>query len=72
MELLGLDLSEILSRIRDVRGSSASEPGVHVLNAHTGKGQQFEWGFVIGLKEGHVPSTYAETKADLFTKSSGS
>jgi DNA helicase II / ATP-dependent DNA helicase PcrA len=65
MEPLGLDLSEVLSRIRDVRGSSASEPGVHVLNAHTGKGQQFDWVFVIGLEEGHVPSTYAETEADF-------
>lgn len=56
MELLGLDLSEVLSRIRDVRGTSVDEPGVHVLNAHTGKGQQFDWVFVMGLEEGHVPS----------------
>jgi len=62
MELLGLDLSDVLSRIRDVRGTSASEPGVHVLNAHTGKGQQFDWVFVIGLEEGHVPSTYTATE----------
>ncbi|UJC78343.1 ATP-dependent helicase [Rhodococcus erythropolis] len=30
-------------------------PGVHLLNAHTGKGQQFDWVFVIGLEEGHLP-----------------
>lgn len=30
-------------------------PGVHLLNAHTGKGQQFDWVFVPGLEEGHVP-----------------
>lgn len=65
MEQLGLDLSEVLSRIRDVRGTTASEPGVHVLNAHTGKGQQFDWVFVVGLEEGHVPSTYAVTSEDL-------
>ncbi len=64
MESLGLDLGEVLSRIRDVRGTSATEPGVHVLNAHTGKGQQFDWVFVIGLEEGHVPSTYAATEED--------
>ncbi|MEY9863518.1 DNA helicase-2/ATP-dependent DNA helicase PcrA [Catenulispora sp. GAS73] len=31
------------------------EPGVHLLNAHTGKGQQFDWVIVIGLDEGHIP-----------------
>lgn len=30
-------------------------PGVHLLNAHTGKGQQFDWTLVVGLEEGHVP-----------------
>lgn len=65
MEQLGMDLGEVLSRIRDVRGTSANEPGVHVLNAHTGKGQQFDWVFVIGLEEGHVPSTYAKTADEL-------
>lgn len=30
-------------------------PGVHLLNAHTGKGQQFDWVFVVGLEEGHLP-----------------
>ena len=59
------ELGEVLSRIRDVRGHSANEPGVHVLNAHTGKGQQFDWVAVIGLEEGHVPSTYADTAAEL-------
>ncbi len=33
----------------------AVSPGVHLLNAHTGKGQQFDWVFVIGLEEKHVP-----------------
>lgn len=65
MEVLGLDLVEVLSRIRDVRGTSVDEPGVHVLNAHTGKGQQFDWVFVVGLEEGHVPSTYAKTNEEL-------
>lgn len=31
-------------------------PGVHLLNAHTGKGQQFDWVFVVGMEEGHIPS----------------
>lgn len=29
--------------------------GVHLLNAHQGKGQQFDWVFIIGLEEGHLP-----------------
>lgn len=65
MESMGEDLREVLSRIRDVRGTAASEPGVHVLNAHTGKGQQFDWVFVVGLEEGHVPSTYSKTAEEL-------
>jgi DNA helicase-2/ATP-dependent DNA helicase PcrA len=64
-EVLGLSLGEVLARIRDVRGHSANEPGVHILNAHTGKGQQFDWVFVVGLEEGHVPSTYANTATEV-------
>lgn len=33
----------------------AVSSGVHLLNAHTGKGQQFDWTFVIGLEERHIP-----------------
>jgi DNA helicase-2/ATP-dependent DNA helicase PcrA len=30
-------------------------PGLHVLTAHKGKGQEFDWVFVIGLEEGVLP-----------------
>lgn len=30
-------------------------PGLHVLTAHRGKGQEFDWVFVIGLEEGVIP-----------------
>lgn len=30
-------------------------PGLHVLTAHKGKGQEFDWVFVIGLEEGVIP-----------------
>lgn len=40
-------------RVSDLK--QAVGPGVHLLNAHTGKGQQFDWVFVIGLEEGHLP-----------------
>lgn len=45
--------------LRTLRSSGDPEravsPGVHLLNAHTGKGQQFDWTFVVGLEEKHVP-----------------
>lgn len=44
--------------VRAMRASDPKQavgPGVHLLNAHTGKGQQFDWVFVIGLEEGHLP-----------------
>lgn len=44
-----------LGSIRVSDPQQAVGPGVHLLNAHTGKGQQFDWVFVIGLEEGHLP-----------------
>lgn len=44
--------------VRSIRTADPKQvvgPGVHLLNAHTGKGQQFDWVFVIGLEEGHLP-----------------
>ncbi|KOS57583.1 UvrD-helicase domain-containing protein [Rhodococcus rhodochrous] len=44
--------------VRSIRTSDPMQaigPGVHLLNAHSGKGQQFDWVFVIGLEEGHLP-----------------
>lgn len=41
--------------IRTADPKQAVGPGVHLLNAHTGKGQQFDWVFVVGLEEGHLP-----------------
>ena len=44
--------------VRSIRVSDSQQtigPGVHLLNAHTGKGQQFDWVFAIGLEEGHLP-----------------
>jgi DNA helicase-2/ATP-dependent DNA helicase PcrA len=38
-------------------------PGVHLLNAHTGKGQQFDWVFIPGFEKGNMPSFLARTQA---------
>lgn len=47
---------EALRSIRSSDPKQAVGPGVHLLNAHTGKGQQFDWVFVVGLEEGHLPA----------------
>ena len=44
-----------ISSIRTADSKRSVGPGVHLLNAHTGKGQQFDWVIVVGLEEGHLP-----------------
>lgn len=51
-------------RVHD-EGTEAITPGVHLLNAHTGKGQQFDWVFIPGLERGNVPSFLAKGKEAL-------
>lgn len=37
--------------------------GIHLLNAHIGKGQQFDWVFIPGFEDGHIPAFQATTSA---------
>lgn len=46
------------------RTDAATVPGVNLLNAHTGKGQQFDWVFIPGIEDFHIPSGQAKTKAE--------
>jgi DNA helicase-2/ATP-dependent DNA helicase PcrA len=57
----GISVKEIVGRLRDYLSITSISPGVHVLNAHVGKGQQFDWVVVMGLEEGHVPSVHSKT-----------
>lgn len=57
----GESVRALVARIRDHQVVSAISPGVHVLNAHVGKGQQFDWVIVMGLEEGHVPDYRSKT-----------
>src|SRR5690606_995707 len=44
------------SAVHSIKASDPRQaigPGVHLLNAHTGKGQQFDWVFIVGLEQGH-------------------
>ena len=46
---------------------AAVAPGLHLLTGHKGKGQEFDWVFVIGLEQGHIPdfrSTTDEARAE--------
>lgn len=45
--------------------TEAIAAGVHLLNAHTGKGQQFDWVFIPGFEDGNMPSFLAKGKAQL-------
>jgi len=47
------------------RTEAAAGPGVHLLNAHTGKGQQFDWVFIPGVEDFHMPSGLSRTDAEL-------
>lgn len=52
------DAGTARAAVRKIRASDPQQavgPGVHLLNAHTGKGQQFDWVFVVGFEEGHLP-----------------
>ncbi|UUU38719.1 UvrD-helicase domain-containing protein [Streptomyces sp. NBC_00162] len=58
-------LAAAASQLRVVDEDSAIEPGVHLLNAHTGKGQQFDWVFMPGFESWHIPDSRAETTEQL-------
>ena len=42
-----------------------TRPGVHLLTGHVGKGQQFDWVFIIGLEEGCLPDFRAKSPPEL-------
>jgi DNA helicase-2/ATP-dependent DNA helicase PcrA len=40
-------------------------PGIHILNGHKGKGQQFDWVVVVGAEDENIPSYFANDKEAL-------
>ena len=54
-----------LQQFRVRQDDAPIEPGVHLLNAHTGKGQQFDWVFIPGLEERHLPDRRSSAGAAL-------
>ena len=56
-------LTEVVAGIRVASDpSSPTSPGLHLLNGHVGKGQQFDRVIVLGLEDGHIP--YYRAKSD--------
>lgn len=53
------------AQLRAVSDENAIDPGVHLLNAHTGKGQQFDWVFIPGFEGFHIPDNHATTTDEL-------
>lgn len=62
----GLSISEIRKRIK-VGGSSTliTSSGVHLLSGHVGKGQQFDWVFVVGVEEDSIPFSFSTTHEEI-------
>lgn len=58
-------LSATLQQLRVRDDDRAVPSGVHLLNAHTGKGQQFDWVFIPGFEGGHIPSFRATTEQEI-------
>jgi DNA helicase-2/ATP-dependent DNA helicase PcrA len=54
-----------LNQFRVRNDDAAVGPGIHLLNAHTGKGQQFDWVLVPGLEEKHLPDRRSSAGAAL-------
>lgn len=61
----GSSASAIRERVKAGERSYADSPGIHCLNAHTGKGQQFDWVFIAGCEEGVTPFFKAESHDEL-------
>ncbi len=58
----GVPLRRALARCRpDEPGDAPVRPGLHLLNAHLGKGQEFDHVVIVGLEEGVIPDFRAAT-----------
>lgn len=61
----GGSLRVAIELLTDPDSDAPISPGVHLLNAHVGKGQQFDWVFIPGFEKGHLPSFLAKGAAEF-------
>jgi DNA helicase-2/ATP-dependent DNA helicase PcrA len=62
----GASLQRALARCRPNQPSEAPvRPGLHLLNAHLGKGQEFDHVVIVGLEEGIIPDFRSTTPEAL-------
>lgn len=58
-------LSSVVAKLRFVPDANEpASPGLHLLNAHVGKGQQFDRVIVLGMEDDHIPGYRAKTADD--------
>jgi DNA helicase-2/ATP-dependent DNA helicase PcrA len=62
----GISPQDIRGRIKSGDSSTLiTIAGVHLLSGHVGKGQQFDWVFVVGVEEEFIPFTMATTPDEI-------
>jgi DNA helicase-2/ATP-dependent DNA helicase PcrA len=62
----GATLKDCIRRCRQAPPLDAPvAPGVHLLTAHSGKGQQFDWVVALGVEEGKLPDFRATAEEQL-------
>lgn len=60
----GHDPGAIVQRIRvGDQSTLLNAPGVHLLSGHVGKGQQFDWVFIVGAEDDNMPFFRAHNSA---------
>ncbi|GDZ13686.1 UvrD-helicase domain-containing protein [Bifidobacterium breve] len=57
-------IAEVKRCINAKKGNEtiATRKGIHCLTGHAGKGQQFDWVFIVGLEEGTIPFYKAKSE----------
>ncbi len=58
-------LTAVIAKLRFLPDASEpAAPGLHLLNAHVGKGQQFDRVVVLGMEDDHIPGYRTKTAED--------
>lgn len=62
----GLSPDEVAVRIRvGDQTTLLNAPGIHLLSGHIGKGQQFDWVFILGAEDDNIPFFRSTSPAEV-------